>query len=144
MADAKQTATASTVAKMEATRLAEEKQADAKAAKGDIPPDLVLVRLSRPCFDSSGVLHGIENPALLPPGDVPTTAKIIAKGEDVDDDDFTLGFKVAKQAEEDLIRAREELRAKSLARVQARAVPVVADDDDEEEAAKTASAPKKS
>jgi colicin import membrane protein len=139
MADAKQTPVTSTVAKMEGERLAQEKRTDERAAKEEIPAGLVLVRLTRSCFDSTGVLHSAEDPALLLPGDVPTSAKIIALGKGVRPEDFSTGFILARKAEADLADARADEKAKALGRIAEDAVTdskVDDDDDDDDLAAK--------
>lgn len=82
----KPTSVASHIAKMEADKKAAENLADAKAAKSDFPEDRVLVRLVRPRYDSEGFYHSNEEPVALLPQDVPTSAKIISIGTDVDED----------------------------------------------------------
>lgn len=116
MSGTKPTSVAASVAKLEAEDKAAAAAADKKAAKQDIPGEMVLVRLQKPAYDSRGVYHSGEDPTLMLPGDVPTTATILKLGDDVTEGDLPESFLNARMREKELAVARDrsakELRAK--------------------------------
>lgn len=127
MSNVKPTSVAASVAKLAAEQKAAQESEDRKAVKSEIPAGRVLVRLLRPAYDSRGVLHSNEEPSLMLPADVPSSAKVLALGAGVAEDDLPVGWRTEQERLKKLAHDREVEQMNMRKKVSA---PVEDDEDD--------------